>query len=868
MGNWCVQPWNTGDAVGDGGYSDIRRWTWRGPDITFASMSEVTPVVAETAPQIHTGPTTGEHAGSLSGASAVLLLVTFASAIFLNAALLFAVQPMFTKMVLPLLGGSPAIWNTCLLFFQTALLAGYLYAHLTSRIWSPKVQAGVHLVLLLGSLALLPIRVPSAWSHPTGTVLPIPWLLGLLTVSLGAPFFLLAAGAPMLQRWFASTRHRAADNPYFLYAASNLGSFAALLAYPFLIEPRLRVSEQTVSWLEIYYFLIALLALCALMTYLLRGARATGPMVSVAASAPEAAVMVPPSVASVDAGVVTRQTKGSAPFVSSGDVRDATGGGEAAASTTIPGASGMPDASAKAPGRPTIIPNRHWRLRWVLLAFAPSSLLIGVTTYLSTDIASVPFLWVIPLALYLLTFVLVFARRPPLGRGFMLLLQLALGLALMVSICIGPGRRITTQAALHLLAFFVTAMVCHRELADSRPRAEHLTEFYLWMSLGGVLGGVFNVILAPQLYDTLIEYPFALVIALGLRPSFSRQFGSRRALLLDLLLPALVCAAVWGGYRLPKPPDEWGTYGTQIFLGVAGLVVALFWKRPFRLALGAFAIYGGARFADAANSDIIFQRRSFFGIYRVRQILEYTVLQNGTTTHGAESTNPERRLEPITYYFRGGPLGQIFETVATSRPLRRVAVVGLGTGTTACYGRTGERWTYYEIDPLVVRIARSPSLFSYIRDCPPTIDIVLGDARLSLAQAPDSEFDLIILDAFTSDAIPAHLLTREALALYRRKLRDGGAVAFHISNRYVDLRPVLTGLADDARIPGAVGDRDVTAEERLKLYYGSRWVVLANKPATLATLLRQPDWTPLPPEPATRVWTDDYSDILSVLRWR
>ncbi len=824
-------------------------------------------MVAEAALQTVTGPTTGEDVGSLSGTRAALLLVTFASAIFLNAALLFAVQPMFTKMVLPLLGGSPAIWNTCLLFFQTALLAGYLYAHLTSRIWSPKVQAGVHLLLLLGSLALLPIHVPLTWSHPNGTVLPIPWLLGLLTVSLGLPFVLLAAGAPMLQRWFASTRHRAADNPYFLYAASNLGSFAALLAYPFLIEPRLRVSEQTVSWLEIYYFLIALIALCAVVTYLLRGPRATAPVVSV----PADAAVVKPRTASADAGTVRPQAGASAGIAGAADVGAASDGGEAAADTTMPDASQpdafVPDAAMKPVGRPTIVPNRHWRLRWVLLAFAPSSLLIGVTTYLSTDIASVPFLWVIPLALYLLTFVLVFSRRPPLGRSFMLFLQLALGLALMVSICAGPGRRITTQAALHLLAFFVTAMVCHRELADSRPRVEHLTEFYLWMSLGGVLGGVFNVILAPQLYDTLIEYPFALVIAFGLRPSFSRQFGSRRVLLLDLLFPALVCAAVWGGFRLPKPPDEWGLYGTQIFLGAAALVVAVFWKRPFRLALGAFAIYGGARFADAANSDIIFQRRSFFGVYRVRQILEYTVLQNGTTTHGAESTDPDRRLEPITYYFRGGPLGQIFENVATSGGLRRVAVVGLGTGTTACYGRTGERWTYYEIDPLVVRIARS-SLFSYIRDCPPTIDIVLGDARLSLTQAPDSEFDLIILDAFTSDAIPAHLLTREALALYLRKLRDGGEVAFHISNRYVDLRPVLTGLADDARIPGAVGDRDVTSEERLKLYYGSRWVVLARKPATLATLLRQPDWTPLPPEPATRVWTDDYSDILSVLRWR
>ena len=450
----------------------------------------------------------------------------------------------------------------------------------------------------------------------------------------------------------------------------------------------------------------------------------------------------------------------------------------------------------------------------------------------------------------------------------MLFMQLVLGLTLMVAICLGPGRRITTQAALHLVAFFVTAMVCHRELAESRPKAAYLTEFYLWMSFGGVLGGVFNVILAPLLYNSVIEYPFALVIALGLRPPASKSYGGRRAMILDLVLPALVCAAVWGGFRLPKPPDTWGSYGTHFFLGAAAALVAMFWKRPLRLALGAGAIYAGVRLADATDSDIILQRRSFFGLYRVRQMLEYNVLQNGTTTHGGQSRNPARRLEPITYYYKEGPLGQIFGNVESEIPLRRVAIVGLGTGTTACYGRKGERWTYYEIDPLVVLIARAPSLFTYIRDCPPTVNVVLGDARLSLAKAPDAEYDLIVLDAFTSDAIPAHLLTREALALYLRKLRPSGAVAFHISNRYVDLRPVLIALANDARVPGALGDKDATEEQRIKLYYGSRWIVMAKSPATLATLVRQDGWIPLPPTPAARVWTDDYSDLLSVLRWR
>jgi spermidine synthase len=272
--------------------------------------------------------------------------------------------------------------------------------------------------------------------------------------------------------------------------------------------------------------------------------------------------------------------------------------------------------------------------------------------------------------------------------------------------------------------------------------------------------------------------------------------------------------------------------------------------------------------ADATDSDILLQRRSFFGIYRVRELLEYTLLQHGTTTHGGQSRRPDRRTEPLTYYHREGPMGQMFEHLVTDVPLRRVAVVGLGTGTTSCYGREGEQWDYFEIDPLVVRIAQTPRYFTYLRDCPPTVKIILGDARLRLAEQPDSTYDLIVLDAFSSDAIPTHLLTREALDLYLRKLTGGGAVAYHISNRYLDLRPVLIAEANDARVPGAMADRSVADEDRVRLYYGSRWIVLAKRPATLASLVRHEDWDPLPSAPAGRMWTDDYSDILGVMKWR
>ena len=789
--------------------------------------------------------------------NAVFLVSVFSAAIFLNAALLFSVQPLFTKMVLPLLGGSPAVWNTCLLFFQALLLGGYLYAYLSSRWLSAKVQAIVHIALLVATIVVLPIHIPASWAHPPGTALPILWLLGLLTVSLGLPFFLLSAGAPMMQRWFAETRHSSAQNPYFLYAASNLGSFASLLAYPFIIEPRMRISEQSVTWLEFYYALLLLIAVCGVGAVIFRRMSRSTAVAAPSSEPTPAAPAVPGEATPLvqdEAGVHLKRRgalRGSMRFLIEENpsvIRRFLQGRDAPIL------------------EPKIVPDRNWRLRWVLLSFAPSSLLIGTTTYLSTDIASVPFLWVIPLALYLLTFVLVFARRPLFPRWFMLHAQLVLGLTLMVAICLGSGRGILGPAILHLVAFFVTAMMCHRELADSRPRAEYLTEFYLWMSLGGVLGGVFNVLLAPVLYDSLVEYPFALVVAFGLRPGLERSYGTRLDFARDLLYPFAVGTTIWFAYRLPKPPDEWFSAGSQLFLISMAMVVLFFWKRPIRLALGAGAMYAAMQLVGNANSNILMQDRSFFGMYRVRRIAEYHVLQNGTTTHGGQSRELERRMDPLTYYYKGGPLGDIFATTV-QKQVRRVAMVGLGTGTIACFGRPDEHWTFYEIDPMVAQIARSPMYFTYLRDCAPRVNTVIGDARVSLAGAGDGEFDLIVLDAFSSDAIPAHLITREAVALYFQKLAEDGVIAFHISNRYLDLRPVIIALANDAKAAGALGERSPDTEERGKLYYGSRWMVLAKNKETLAELVKIEGWYPLGNWPASRLWTDDYTDVLGAIKW-
>ncbi|MBC7898291.1 MAG: fused MFS/spermidine synthase [Cytophagaceae bacterium] len=763
------------------------------------------------------------QASAWTPARATVVLGLFAVLIFLNATLLFVVQPMFTKMVLPLLGGTSAVWNTCLMFFQAALLVGYLYAHLTSRRFSARTQGLVHLGVMLVALLTLPLVVRGANTAASGASAPILWLLGILSISLGLPFVLLAAGAPMFQRWLASTAHPAAANPYVLYIASNLGSFVALLAYPTLIEPRLTLSEQRTWWTVIYVVLLGLVGVALWLTVrLVREKEATARR--------EVAEPQPVDAAAAAEG---------APLVATSD--------------------------ADTPRRPTIVPTRAWRIRWVLLSFAPSSLLVGVTTYLSTDVAAIPLLWVVPLALYLLTFVLVFAERPLLNRTFMLVFQLFVGLGLLVTIGMAPLKVQLASLVFHLLAFFVTAMMCHRELADSRPRPEYLTEFYLWMSVGGLLGGVFNVVIAPLIYDRVLEYPLALIIAFGLRPTRVTPDNSLRAVALDLGFPLALYGALLAAFTIQVPSGRMGTVAMVTLFIIVSLIIASFHKRPLRLALAAAAMFLAVD-ARGDTDDVVHQERSFFGVYRVRKWGDFLVLQHGTTTHGAQSLTPELQREPLTYYARIGPLGDAFDILTDSTAVRNVALVGLGSGTTACYARPFEIWTYYEIDPAVVRMATSGRLFTYLKLCGPNHRVQLGDARVSLQAAKDSSFDLIALDAFSSDAIPVHLMTREALQLYLRKLKPNGSILFHISNRYLELEPVVQQLARDAHLASAARDFNPNDDEKARMLYGSRWVALARESTILAPLVVERSWRLLDEKPQNLLWTDDYSNVVGVLK--
>ena len=751
------------------------------------------------------------------------VVVLFSMTLFVNAALLFAVQPMFSKMVLPMLGGTPAVWNTCMLFFQAALLCGYLYAHVTSRWLDVRNQSILQIALFGLTFLTLPVAVASGW-RPTGSEMPVWWLAGLLVVSLGAPFFMLSTGAPLLQRWFSETGHPSAENPYFLYAASNLGSMVALLAYPVLIEPTLRLEQQSHLWTAGYVVLAALIATCAFV-------------------------------------VRSRLVRGS--LTASGTTRRTVAADAIAAD--IDSLSALPIVSASADAERLTV----WRrVRWVLLSFVPSSMLLAVTTYLSTDVASIPLLWIVPLAIYLFTFVIVFARRVVIFRhAFAVWLQPPFLLILGVAIALMMQRSVTALAPTHLAAFFLTALVCHGELAEDRPSVAHLTEFYLWLSVGGVLGGVFNVIVAPQVFDSVVEYPIAIVLAAALRPTLAKRGPLAREL--DVILPAALGVAIVFLMRAGFPPASWGDRAPVWIFGVYAIAVLCFQRHPIRFALGIAAIFIGAALGRGTDQTLLFKGRSFFGVYRVTKLPKHRALQNGTTTHGGQSIYPEFATEPLTYYHRDGPLGQSFASLMRKNPDRRVAIVGLGTGTIACYGRSNETWTFYEIDPLIERIAFNPKYFTYLRDCPPAKRIVLGDARLSMQQAPDSSYDFIILDAFSSDAIPVHLMTREALQLYLRNLAPGGSIAFHISNRYLNLEPVLVELARDAKIAGIVGaDTSITASQRASYKMDSRWVVLSRKATDHAELAVKPGWHVLPPKSTVGLWTDDFSNVLSVFRWR
>lgn len=709
----------------------------------------------------------------------------FAVTVLLSAVLLFLVQPMVARMLLPRLGGSPSTWTTCMLFFQLTLLAGYLYAHVLASRLTTTVQVVVHLAVLAAAAATLPMRLPEG--GPAGDASPVPWLLAAVAAGAGAPFFALSASAPLAQRWFARASGR---DPYRLYAASNAGSLVGLLAYPLLLERWLPLASQRTLWAVGFAVLVVLMAACGLA----------------ASRAPADAV---------------------------------------------PHADGVEDDGAP-------VQRRAW-LHWIALAAVPSSLLLGVTTHLSTDIAAVPLLWVVPLAIYLLTFVAAFAAPPPIRRAWPIRLAPFLVVAALAAMVL--RQRSWWAFALHLLAFACVALVCHRELADRRPPARRLTFFFLCLSLGGALGGVFNALVAPRLFTDVTEYPLALALALWLRPRVDP--GARPepwpALVAMPLVVAIIVGAAWrlGGLGdLPAP----AVVVTTALIAAAALAFAV--RSEPAAAAALLAVAANAVTPASEDGRILFSARSFFGVHRVALDGARTrhVLSHGTTLHGWQAVADRERCAATSYYHATGPIGQLL--AERGARARRVAAIGLGAGSVSCHGRPGARWTFFEIDRVVERIARDPALFTFLARSPAHVDVAIGDGRLLLAREPAGSLDVIVVDAFSSDAVPVHLLTEEFLSMALDRLAADGVLALHISNRFLDLEPIVGAAA--ARL-GARALHQLHRPDALEAVT-SRWIVMARDARTLAALAADPRWRPAVIGP--RAWTDDHANLLDAVMWR
>jgi spermidine synthase len=791
----------------------------------------------------------------------------FALTLCLSAALLFLIQPMFGKMVLPRFGGAPAVWSTCLVFFQAALLAGYAYAHVVSTWLSARRQVLLHGLVLLAPLVSLPIAVAAGW-EPPGSGGPIPSLLGLLAASVGLPLVVVSTTAPLLQAWFARSGYASAGDPYFLYAASNAGSLLALVAYPLILEPTLPLSVHGWLWSGGYVLLICLVLACGAGAWGSTGPR-NAPESSPAASHPH----TPP------------------------------------------------------PIRPAVVTARS-RLHWLALAFVPSSLLLSVTLHLTTDVAAVPLLWVIPLAIYLATFVLAFGRRQYLPQALVAHGMPLVVLALVIVLISQQNRPLWLLMTVHLAAFFVMALVCHGELARLRPPAERLTEFYLWLSVGGILGGLFSALAAPLLFRTVAEYPLMIVAACLLRPAPSlpseasvhkavlkraknkavlkrakKQATQRQAARthekpalirvyaripswqLDLLLPLGVGLLAAVLVRIANLSELDYYEGLALAFGVPSVICYLFLYRPLRFGLGIGALLLAGQLIPYIHGRVLRTERSFFGVHRITVDAsgKYMQLVHGSTLHGqqrlasaaAKTDQPPGSssapapgpAEPLGYYHRRGPAGDIFALPQLDQARLPIAVIGLGTGSLAAYAQPGQTLDFYEIDPVVQRIAEDSRYFTFLRDCRGSYRIILGDGRLKIGTAPDRRYGLIVLDAFTSDAVPLHLITREALELYLQKLADGGMVAFHVSNRYLDLAPVVARLAEELDLAYLVR-ADIDPRKLVEGQDLTTWVVLAQRPEDIEALAkRNPQWTTLD-QTSGALWTDERANLFSAWQWR
>lgn len=689
--------------------------------------------------------------------ASVPLPVFFGTTILSSACLLFLVQPLISKLILPWFGGSAAVWTTCLLFFQMGLLLGYLYAHGLVTTLTPRWQAIIHTVLLASSLLALPILPNAMWQPHPGED-PTWRVFGVLATSVGLPYLLLSSTSPLLQSWFTQTQE--GFLPYRYFALSNAGSLIALLAYPVFVEPYFAGHQQAWFWSAAYVLFSILCVGTAWLTV-------AHPSLATAPKIPELA-----------------------------------------------------DAQREAP------PSRFTILLWLGLPACASTLLLAVTNLLTQNVAPMPFLWVLPLSLYLLTFILCFESPRWYKRWLFLPLTLpALGFLGQGS---GPHRYDSIRLTIVVLstALFVCCMCCHGEVARLRPDARRLTAYYLCLSGGGVVGGVFVALLAPHLFPAYYEYPIAFC-------------GCALMLL----------AVAWRDY------SKWIRHKTGRPL----------WVLAFAATAMLMIYVGRESYEETAGARLLV--RNFYGALRVTdsrdddQVLERE-LTHGTITHGIQLLNPWLRRNPTTYYSRNSGIGLTWKILAPSGPLK-MGVVGLGAGTLATYGRKGDTIRFYEINPQVLAVANTQ--FSFLADCLARHDVVLGDARLVLARQSDQQFDILTIDAFSGDAIPVHLLTREAFQIYWRRLKPDGVLAVHISNRYIDLAPVV---AMAARETGKVARQVDNPDDDLTATYSASYVLVTSRAGFFDSPLLKNAQSKIAIPPGMRMWTDDFSNLWHVMHFK
>lgn len=727
----------------------------------------------------------------------VTLLV--AIVIFIGSALLFVIQPFTARLFFSLAGGSPSLWNACMVFFQLLLLLGYTFTHCITNKLKLKHQVILVAILLALPFAFMPILAPE--TGPPHDIDPTLWFLIALATTVGAPFFLLSTSSPLLQRWYSSTQIEKAKDPYFLYAASNCGSLVGLLGYPLVIEPILGLNVQSAWFTRAYAIFAAGIVVSGALCYALRK--------------PETAHK----------------------------------------------------ATATQPKKQKISISKYFY--WILLAFIPSSLSLGVTHHLSTEIASIPLLWALPLSIYLITYILAFSQRITVKTESLSKALAIITAMIAFALLRHANEPILIVIGLHLAFLFIAGLFCHKLLSDSRPDLGNLTLFYLMLAIGGSLGGIFNALIAPFLFNSILEYPLIIALVCWIRIDGKAGFKGIKKLL-SHAAPALILIWMLAVRHFLGDRDSYDM--TQLLLrdGLPLLFALYFYARPRTYAASILVILLMANFYPSAHGKIIHSQRTFFGVHRVTISPDKRFVQliHGTTIHGLQNRAPSKRMLSTSYFHPSGPVGQIFEAIhQRTTPIREVGIIGLGAGSIAAFGREGERFTYFEIDPAVIEIAMNPELFTFMADSQAELRTVLGDGRKTLELEPDGMLDLLIMDAFSSDSAPVHLLTKEAFALYLSKLKPNGILALNISNRYLTMETVVAAnLNDLGMIVLHQEDELITDEQREEGKAVSFWIAAARNREALGSLATNPYWLTIPPNGSAPRWTDQRVTLLDMLR--